>query len=119
MTHDFTTGFEGEPELFFTHRSPNGAASSLHAWEGWFDMLMEGVEPTASGWTGLALHHHLCTGWHEAHEWVDPDPGGTLCMLRQARVTRPDDTLAAFREALLSLLEAAVRDGGRFVIQRE
>jgi hypothetical protein len=116
--HDFYQGYEGEPELIVELRVARGRKATVRAWNGHFDRLMVLVPPSPEGWTGLALHYHLHTGWQEEHEWVDPDPADTVSKLRAARPLATGAT-QLFADGLLSLYEGVVREGGAVVWRLE
>ncbi len=39
-------------------------------WEGYFDEIMRLVTVEENGWTGLAYHYNMCSGWYEETPWV-------------------------------------------------
>ncbi|MES2638741.1 MAG: hypothetical protein V4850_04645 [Myxococcota bacterium] len=117
--HNFYQGFEGEPELIVELRVARARKATVRAWTGYFDELMALVPPSAEGWTGLALHYHLCTGWQEENEWIDPDPADTRSKLDAARDLLSSETARSFADALLSLYGGVVREGGVVVWRLE
>lgn len=112
MRYDFYTGFEGEPELIVEGRAANGQLGPVRVWMGYFNELMDRVPPAPSGWTGLALHHHLYTGWNEEPEWIDPDPVDSVLMLAAARVGLPEGVVREMADSLLTVIGETIARGG-------
>jgi hypothetical protein len=70
---DFYTGFEGEPEIRFTVADRGSEERSVRLWAGYFDALMNEVQPDPGAWTALALPYHLNEGWYDSSPWRIPD----------------------------------------------
>lgn len=119
VTHDFYTGFEGEPEIVIAHLIDGKPNSEVRAWEGYFDRAMSLVSPGASGWSGVALHYHLLTGWDDGRRWIDPDITDTIRKMEDARSLCAEATVRLFLDALLSLLRDAQSQGGEVAFTRE
>ena len=69
---DFYTGFEGEKEIQFI-RVSNDNKHIIKMWSGYFDDMMEKIEPEPGGWMSLALYYHVGENWVEGEHWVVPD----------------------------------------------
>lgn len=117
--HDFYAGFEGEPELILEYRQDGHVRGTIRAWSGYFDQLMARHDPPEDGWRGLALHHHLGTGWNEQATWSDPDPRGTLAIILDAHRKAVDEDVRLFADALVQLLEQCVSNGGAMLWRLE
>ena len=63
-------GFEGSPEMIFTLLKRNGEKKEFGIWEGYFWGIIDRIEPTVNGWTGLAYYYHLDIGWFEESPWL-------------------------------------------------
>lgn len=63
-------GFEGEPEIQFIKLLKEDERQILSIWSGYFDEIMEKIEPTTNGWDGLAYYYQLQEGWYEESPWT-------------------------------------------------
>lgn len=66
-------GFEGEPEMKFVLLKKDGEKKGLGIWDGYFDSIIEKIEPGEKGWSGLAYYYHLNIGWFEESPWLVVD----------------------------------------------
>lgn len=112
--HDFYSGFEGEPELVIERRMGEAVCESVHAWIGHFESLMDSFPAPPGGWAGIALHHHMDTGWNDG-EWSDPSPGQTSDILEAARRATEDDQARLLADTLIGMYRQAVSKGGAMV----
>ena len=117
MNRDFYTGFEGEPEIAIEHQPPGGSSSSIRTWVGFFDELMEKLEPGPEGWTGIAAHHHLHTGWNSEESWQDPDVADTRRQIGIPGESSLKGQARDLRSAFIELLDDALRAGGRVILR--
>jgi hypothetical protein len=83
---NYYKGFEGQPELQFDY-TLDGKLYRFTMWIGYFDKIMDDIEPTSNGWTGLAYYYHLNEGWYEENNWPIPDLSSAIEQLRNASVT--------------------------------
>lgn len=113
-THDLYAGFEGEPELIIELRFGGSVDCRLRAWIGYFVELMEAYPPPPGGWSGIAYHHHMYTGWNVG-EWIDPAPATTIEILKQARDACHDARVVSFATLLIQLYERVQASGGNVV----
>lgn len=118
-THDFYTGFEGEPEIVIEHVIDGKQISVVYAWIGYFDRVMGLIPPGPSGWSGVALHYHLLTAWESEPRWIDPDIRDTISKMEAARDLCADPTVGLFVDAVVSLLRDAQSQGGEVAFSRE
>ncbi len=82
---DFYTGYEGEGEIQFIHVLNNGNKNIIRIWDGYFDDIMEKIEPESSGWTGLAYYYNLAEGWYDESPWKIPNLLETLQQIRETK----------------------------------
>lgn len=82
---DFYTGYEGEGEIQFIHVLDNGNKNIIRIWDGYFDDIMEKIEPEASGWTGLAYYYNLAEGWYDESPWKIPNLIETLQQIKETK----------------------------------
>lgn len=112
--YDFYSGFEGEPELVVERRVGDLTYESVHAWIGHLNHLMNSFPVQPGGWSGIAYHHHMDTGWNDG-EWLDPSPDQTYDILQAARQTTEDGQARSLADALLGLCRKAMSEGGTMV----
>jgi hypothetical protein len=69
---DYYKGFEGNPEIdFFVQQEEKPCLIKL--WEGYFDKIMQQIEPTDTGWTSLAYFYQIQEGWYDESPWKIPN----------------------------------------------
>jgi len=112
VVHDFYAGFEGEPEYRISLASGRGVEEELHVWSGYFDSLMESLVAIDGQWRGIALHHHVGTGWNElaVRRWSDPDVVDSRRQLKAALVVCTDSKAREVGRIWLGLLRRAEAD---------
>jgi len=81
-------GYEGESEVQFIKTKNDGNRAILSIWDGYFDDIVEQIEPTESGWVGLAYHFHMYTGWYNESPWMIPNPLETLEQLTSLNISK-------------------------------
>lgn len=69
----FYEGFEGSPQITFCLTKNNFIEKKISIWDGYFNDIMNKIQPQNGGWTGLAYYYHLHIGWYEEDEWLIPD----------------------------------------------
>lgn len=121
MNIDLYSGYEGETEVVIELQCVDGTRSSIRTWSGFFDRMMNHFEPQVGGWTGIARHYHMLTGWVESDVWTDPRPSQTLAMLEEIRDQCSEDgeSIETLRAAFASFLREAVKTGARVSIREE
>lgn len=107
VVHDYYSGFEGEPEITFVRKDTLGDELAFALWDGHFGRIIELIQPEPEGWSGLALHYHLDTGWNEDDDWRVPDPEVALSQLDG--LVRAD--LPEQERKILDELVAFIREG--------
>ncbi|MBS5956121.1 MAG: hypothetical protein KIC73_04305 [Clostridiales bacterium] len=70
---DFYEGYEGEGEIQFIQALDNDNRNVIRIWDGYFDDIMEKIEPEESGWTGLAYYYNFAEGWYDESPWRIPN----------------------------------------------
>jgi hypothetical protein len=112
MKEDFYHGFEGEPEIRIEARSRANAtltqASKLHRcvrmWVGYFEDLLERVQPGVDGHTGMAHAYHNAEGWYDESPWHVPDVASALTQWKAIDVSQLDRTEKSVHAAVVALL---------------
>lgn len=108
---DFYSGFEGEPEIRFTLKAPTGEERVLRLWEGYFEELLERIDPVGGCWTGLALPYHLHEGWYEDAPWRVEDIEAIARQWIDIVVADLSTETQAVHAAVLGLLAQAAAEG--------
>ncbi|MDE6357936.1 MAG: hypothetical protein K2L15_05035 [Eubacteriales bacterium] len=65
----YYNGYEGEPEIQIIRRNYQEEVLVLKIWTGFFDNIMNAIEPEETGWTSLAYYYNLHIGWYEESPW--------------------------------------------------
>lgn len=100
---DFYSGFEGEPEIDFVRGDQR-----FQMWGGYFDAIMGAVQPAADGWTSLAKHYHLETGWYDG-PWKIDDLNAAIGQLQAIDGSALEDAAQVLPELVAFLLQARER----------
>jgi len=66
---DFYKGYEGEPEIVIDLVNQGDVIESISIWEGYFNLILDEVNPDADGWNGLAYYYQMHSGWYEHSPW--------------------------------------------------
>ena len=69
INEEYFEGFEGEAEILLTIEKIPGKTESIGIWSGYFDSIIEKIQPINGYWTGLAYYYHLDIGWYEESPW--------------------------------------------------
>lgn len=114
---DFYTGFEGEPGIVLFFRESNGQKVLLRMWIGYFDSIMEAIQPNKNGWRGLSYYYHTDTGWFEETPWRIPDLGDALIDLQSVNKTELEqETLVVYQNIFELLQKAHSSDGEVWIV---
>lgn len=70
LDEKFYDGFEGEPEIIFTLVKEDGDKEEIGIWDGYFNTIMNKIEPKENGWTSLAYYFQLYIGWYDESPWL-------------------------------------------------
>lgn len=73
VNEKYYNGFEGEPKITFCLVENNIVIEEIGIWDGYFNEIMNLIQPEDAGWTGLAYFYHLYTGWYEEDNWLIPN----------------------------------------------
>ena len=82
---NFYKGYEGEGEIQFIHGTQTDQKIILKIWDGFFDDIMEKIEPEVTGWTSLAYYYNLVKGWYEEIPWEVPNIATALQQLSKVK----------------------------------
>ncbi|WP_262028278.1 hypothetical protein [Microvirga sp. Mcv34] len=104
---DFYSGFEGEPEIRFTYAGKDGSQRAVRIWIGYFDAIMNRVEPDNGIWRGLALPYHLNEGWYVENPWQIPSLNAVIDQWQSVDIEALKDTAQAVHIHVLALLKDA------------
>ncbi|NUP13546.1 MAG: hypothetical protein HOW73_46510 [Polyangiaceae bacterium] len=115
--HDFYTGFEGEAEVRFVLRAAGTDQRIVRLWIGYFDTLMETVQPENGEWTGLALPYHVRAGWYDQSPWRVENLNEVLEQWRRIPTFGIDPQCERAYRAVLDLLTEAANTGSEVWIE--
>ena len=116
IVRDHYRGFEGEPEIQFVRHLPDGRQIILRMWDGYFDAIMNLVEPSVDGWNGLALPYHLDTGWYEESPWEVKNLSEVSDQVCEIDESLLDQQVQSVLEDMRSLLGQALEAGDHVFI---
>lgn len=102
---DYYSDFEGEPEIAFIRRSSGDTMGELRMWNGYFETIMQAVRPGPKGWSSLALHFNMDTGWNDEPWRVD----NLAEALKQLQELDREDVKGDFRNKAIEALDALIR----------
>ncbi len=111
-------GFEGEPEIQIISQKA-GYKEVFAIWEGYFDQIMQAIEPDTNGWCGVAYYYNMNLGWYEESPWEVQDLCGTLAQLKAIKQSRLPAETTEILEILCSKLAEAIKNGFRIFIVKE
>ena len=117
VTHDFYSGYEGEPEYIFCIETQ--PSRCLRIWGGYIDAIMRAVAPGPSGWHSLAKFYHLDEGWFDGSPWLIPELSRALQQLQSIDSSKLDEQSKRVFIALCELLQVALDLGDGVVIVYE
>lgn len=120
MVLDFYSGYEGEGEIRFIQLLENGNTNTIRIWDGYFDDIMEKIEPEVSGWTSLAYCYHLATGWYDESPWQIPNITDALKQMEQVVNSKFHfkKSIEVFKQICI-LLKNSIKDNNIVYIARE
>lgn len=114
-------GYEGEPEIQIIRKTVQGDVFVLRIWSGFFDDIMNAVEPEEKGWSSLAYYYNLYSGWYEESPWLLQDINAAVEQLKSVK----ENKLSASRGSMnvlieiIKVLEDAVKSGDSILIAYE
>ncbi|MGE5417879.1 MAG: dihydroorotate dehydrogenase (quinone) [Acidobacteriota bacterium] len=100
-------GFDGYPEIQFIKVAGNGQRTIIRLWDGFFDSIMNLIQPGPSGWTGLALPYHLYEGWYVESPWRIPDIMEAIEQFTSVDIEALDDQTNCVLQDIIKLLSDA------------
>lgn len=101
-------GYEGEGEMQFIRYLTNGDKYVIRIWDGYFNEIMDGIQPEEAGWTGLAYYYHVEEPWWE-EPWKIPDIEITLQQLQEIRTEHLDSETKELLVELCDILTNSVK----------
>jgi hypothetical protein len=117
---DLYSGFEGEPEIVILLGHQHDSEQSISVWTGYFDEMMNLVEPSPDGWKGIFHHYHCSSEWDGFGAWEDPDPTLTLSQLLQlVGNLQLSDSARLLLTSYIGLLRQAAERGVSVFIREE
>lgn len=115
----FYDGYEGEPDIQFIYKKETDI-EILTIWEGYFDQIMRLVLPDENGWSGLAYHYNMYTGWYEDDRpWVIEDLPKALSQFESVDKTKLCDEATEILSLLCNMLRDAMLHEYEISIARE
>lgn len=104
---DYYKGFEGYPEIQFIRGLKDGGKEILSMWDGYFDSIMNAIEPKENCWTGIAYYYHIEQPWFEESEWKIPNVETVLNQFKEINITILEDKVQAVLNDIIVLLSNA------------
>ena len=111
-------GYEGYPEIQFMS-TDESVTDKLIIWEGFFDEIMSKIQPSDQGWTGLAYHYHMCTGWNENSPWEVDNPRKVLEQLEEIDKQGLDKETVQVLEEICRLFSDALNADRKIFIESD
>lgn len=115
IVKDYSTGFEGYGEIRFARRGGDELVFAL--WEGYFETIMNQVQPGPQGWTSLALHYHMLDAWEDDPDWEVPDVEVAAAQLDGLNRGMLKENEARILDELVTFLREGLTAGDRLFIQ--
>lgn len=117
---DFYSGYEGEGEIQFIQILGNEKTYTIRIWDGYFDDIMEKIEPEVGGWTNLAYYYNLAEGWYDESPWKIPNISDALRQIEQVGNSQFhfEKTKEVFEQVCM-LLKNAIKNNNIVYIARE
>lgn len=109
-------GFEGEPEIIFTVIQQNGIKSGLSLWSGYFNNIMQQIEPVDGRWTALAYYYNLNIGWYDESPWLIDNISGAYEQFKGIDKYKLDATEQEILEKILELLQKSIEENSKISI---
>lgn len=114
----FYEGYEGETEIRFT-RETETLPEVLVIWEGFFDQIMRAIKPGKNGWTGLAYHYNMYSGWYAKDMWAIDDLDLALRQLQSVDVSGLYQECPEVLQLVCKMLKDAIAAHQKVYISRE
>lgn len=117
---DFYSGYEGEGEIQFIQILGNEKTYTIRIWDGYFDDIMEKIEPEVGGWTNLAYYYNLAEGWYDESPWKIPNISDALRQIEQVGNSQFhfEKTKEVFEQVCM-LLKNAIKNNNIVYIARK
>lgn len=116
INNNYYKGFEGEPCIKFIWVKPDNENLTLKIWIGYFDTIMNAINPTNHGWSGLSYYYHLDEGWYDESPWEIPNLNPVIDELLSIDTTSFDLVTKDVFTKLLSLLVNAKEKNDKILI---
>ncbi|UAC49997.1 dihydroorotate dehydrogenase (quinone) [Bacillus aquiflavi] len=104
MIGDYYTGFEGYPEIVF-YIKIGEKREVIRIWDGYFDNIMQKIQPNDDGWHSLAYYYHLDEGWYEDSPWKIPNNKDALQQLQTINIKLLDKKEQIILKEIINLLK--------------
>ena len=114
----FYEGYEGEIEIRFIRETAT-VPEVLVIWEGFFDQIMSAIKPEKNGWTGLAYHYNMYSGWYDNDMWAIDDLDTALNQLKSVDVLGLYQECSEVLQLVCRMLEKAIAEHQNVYISRE
>lgn len=114
----FYEGYEGETEIRFT-RETETLPEVLVIWEGFFDQIMRAIKPEKNGWTGLAYHYNMYSGWYDNDMWEIDDMNLALSQLQSVNTSGLYQECSDVLKLVCKMLEDSISSHQKVYISRE
>ncbi|WP_207655827.1 hypothetical protein [Vallitalea okinawensis] len=104
IKHNYYKGFEDEPEIQFTCSYSKDRSKVLKIWNGYFDNIMNAIQPEVSGWTSIAYYYHLHEGWYKESPWRIQDIDSAVMQFKKVDIGVLDRITQKVLNDILELL---------------
>lgn len=114
-------GYESEPEIQIIRKTVQEDIFVLRIWSGFFDDIMNAVEPEEKGWSSLAYYYNLYSGWYEESPWLLQDINAAVEQLKSIKEDKLSNSRGSVNVLtdIIKVLEDAVISGDSILIAYE
>lgn len=115
----YYSGYEGEPEIQIIRKNGANEELVLRIWAGFFDNIMNAIEPERTGWTSLAYYYNLYVGWYEESPWLLEDIKTAIEQLKSIDSDKLNRGGMEVLTEIIDVFEEAIRAGDSILISYE
>lgn len=121
LVDKYYVGYEGEPEIQIIRKPIQGDTFVLRIWSGFFDDIMNSIEPEEKGWSSLAYYYNLYIGWYEESPWLLEDIDAAIKQLKTIKSDKLSDSRGSMNVLIeiIKVLEDALISGDSILIAYE
>lgn len=112
-------GFEGEPEIILTVIQQNDKKSGISLWSGYFNNIMQQIEPVEGRWTALAYYYNLDIGWYDESPWFVDNILDAYEQFKGIDKYKLDTAEQEILEQILELFKKSIEENSRVSISYE